>query len=239
MRAIHPGDDLAGLILDGLARSGNAVQEHDVLVVAQKAVSKSEGALVDLRNVVPSVFATMLAEQTGKDPRVVETVLQESTRIVRMGHGVLIAETRHGFICANAGVDASNAAGDDIVTILPRDPDESARRLWNAIQKRTSRVVAVIVSDSFGRPWREGSVNVAIGVAGLAAIDDLRGLPDDRGRQMRTSMVAVADELASAAQLVTGETGGTPAAIIRGYRWKPSDAGSSPLKRPPDRDLFR
>ncbi|MBI4220744.1 MAG: coenzyme F420-0:L-glutamate ligase, partial [Chloroflexi bacterium] len=137
IRAIHTGDDLAGLILDGLARSGNAVQEHDVLVVAQKAVSKSEGALVDLRNVVPSAFATMLAEQTGKDPRVVETVLQESTRIVRMGHGVLIAETRHGFICANAGVDASNAAGDDIVTILPRDPDESARRLWNAIQKRS------------------------------------------------------------------------------------------------------
>jgi coenzyme F420-0:L-glutamate ligase/coenzyme F420-1:gamma-L-glutamate ligase len=235
---IRQGDDLATLIGDALRHSGRPLLHGDVVVVAQKAVSKAEGSVVDLATVVPSRFAQQVASVTGKDPRVVEVVLTESVRIVRMDRGVLITETRHGFVCANAGVDASNAAADGQVTTLPADPDRSARNLRDSLS-RDGVEVAVIVSDSFGRPWREGSVNVALGVAGMAALQDLRGQLDDRGRVLRTSMVAVADELASAAQLVMGEMGGLPAAVVRGFAWKPDDAGGAPLRRAPEKDLFR
>jgi coenzyme F420-0:L-glutamate ligase/coenzyme F420-1:gamma-L-glutamate ligase len=156
-----------------------------------------------------------------------------------MDRGVLITETPHGFVCANAGVDASNAPADGYVTTLPKDLDASARALRDAFRRRTGADVAVIVSDSFGRPWREGSVNVALGVAGMSALTDLRGRTDDRGRVLRTTVVAVADELASAAQLVTGEMGGTPVAIVRGFAWSPSESGAGPLRRAPEKDLFR
>lgn len=236
---VDRGDDIGAMIVDAVFRSGGAIREGDVIAVAQKAVSKAEGAVVDLGTVKPSEFALQFAAAGAKDPRVVEVVLRESVRIVRMDRGVIISETRHGFVCANAGVDASNAAAEGQVTVLPKDPDLSARRARESIEKRAGVDVAVIVSDSFGRPWREGSVNVAIGVAGMAALDDLRGRVDDRGRVLRTSIVAVADELASAAQLVIGEMGRTPAAVIRGFSWTRADTGSAPLKRAHDKDLFR
>jgi coenzyme F420-0:L-glutamate ligase/coenzyme F420-1:gamma-L-glutamate ligase len=236
---IRRGDDLAVLIGEALVRSGRPLAAGDVVVVAQKAVSKSEGAIVDLASVMPSRFALRIAAVTGKDPRVVEVVLGESVRVVRMDRGVLIAETRHGFVCANAGVDASNAAADGYVTTLPADPDASARGLRASLVRRSGVDVAVIVSDSFGRPWREGSVNVALGVAGMAALEDLRGQVDDLGRVLRTTMVAVADELASAAQLVMGEMGGVPAAVVRGFAWKTDEAGGGRLRRAPEKDLFR
>jgi coenzyme F420-0:L-glutamate ligase/coenzyme F420-1:gamma-L-glutamate ligase len=235
---IRQGDDLAGLIGDALRRSGRSLMRGDVVVIAQKAVSKAEGSVVDLASVVPSSFALQVASVTGKDPKVVEVVLAESVRIVRMDRGVLITETRQGFICANAGVDTSNAAADGHVTTLPTDPDRSARTLRDSLSREGTEV-AVIVSDSFGRPWREGSVNVALGVAGMAALHDLRGQLDDRGRVLRTSTVAVADELASAAQLVMGEMGGLPAAVVRGFAWKRDDSGAAPLRRAPEKDLFR
>lgn len=236
---IKRGDDLGAVIVQALGHRQAALRDRDVVTVAQKAVSKSEGAVVDLKTVKPSEFALRFAAAAAKDPRVVEVVLRESARIVRMDRGVIISETRHGLICANAGVDASNAAAEGQVTVLPIDPDSSASRIRQSIQKLAGVDVAVIVSDSFGRPWREGSVNVAIGVAGMAALDDLRGRADDRGRVMRTSVVAVADELASAAQLVIGETGGTPAAVIRGFAWKHADTGAAPLRRASEKDLFR
>lgn len=236
---VAPGSDLGLLIVDAFAGAGGVLRSGDIVVVAQKAVSKAEGATVDLAGVEPSGFANRVAEVTGKDARIVEVVLRESVRIVRMDRGVIITETHHGFVCANAGVDGSNAVGEGIVTTLPKDPDASARAIRDSIGTRTSSDVAVIISDSFGRPWREGSVNIAVGVAGMAALDDLRGRPDDRGRPLRTSVVAVADEVASAAQLAMGEIGLIPAVVIRGYRWQPSSEGAGPLKRSPEKDLFR
>lgn len=236
---IARGVNVGVLIAEAFARGGGMILDGDVLVIAQKAVSKAEGATVDLAGVVPSDFATRVAQVTGKDPRIVEVVLGESVRIVRMDRGVIITETRHGFICANAGVDGSNAPGEGIVTTLPKDPDASARNIREAVRKASGSDVAVIVSDSFGRPWREGSVNIAVGVAGMAALEDLRGKLDDRGRPLRTSVVAIADELASAAQLAMGEIGQVPAAIVRGFSWQRSEEGAGPLKRPPERDLFR
>ncbi|MBI4219888.1 MAG: coenzyme F420-0:L-glutamate ligase [Chloroflexi bacterium] len=236
---IARGDDLGAVVFEAIRRQHAALCDGDVVAIAQKAVSKSEGTVVDLATVEPSEFARRFAGAAAKDPRVVEVVLRESVRIVRMDRGVIISETRHGLICANAGVDASNASTEGQVTLLPEDPDASASRIRRSINKLAGVDVAVIVSDSFGRPWREGSVNVAIGVAGMAALDDLRGRVDDRGRVLRTSIVAVADELASAAQLVIGEMGGTPAAVIRGFAWKRADTGAALLRRVPEKDLFR
>jgi coenzyme F420-0:L-glutamate ligase/coenzyme F420-1:gamma-L-glutamate ligase len=236
---IAAGDDLGALLLAAVQKGARPLMHGDVVVVAQKAVSKAEGAAVTLDTIVPSQFACQVAEVTGKDARVVEVVLRESVRVVRMDRGVLITETRHGFVCANSGVDASNAPGEGHVTVLPREPDASARRLRDALRKGAGVEVAVIVSDSFGRPWREGSVNVALGVAGMEPLRDLRGQVDDRGRVLKSSVVAVADELASAAQLVIGEMGRTPFAVIRGFAWLPGESGAGPLRRAPDKDLFR
>jgi coenzyme F420-0:L-glutamate ligase/coenzyme F420-1:gamma-L-glutamate ligase len=236
---VRPGDDLAELIFAALARQGLALVSGDVLVVTQKIVSKAEGRLVDLAEVEPSAFARVAAAQGNKDPAYYEIVLRESRRIVRMDRGVLITETRHGLICANSGVDESNVAGGKVVTLLPLDPDASASGLRAALRERTGVDVAVIISDTFGRAWREGQVNVAIGAAGIAPIADYAGVADRHGMTLRASAIAVADELAAAAELVMGKIDHVPAALIHGYAFQPSDAGAQALIRAPERDLFR
>lgn len=234
---VSAGDDLARLILD--ASSGSPLEPGDVLVVAQKVVSKAENALVDLATVRPSAFARSIAEPAERDARVVEVVLQQSRRIVKMERGILIAETHHGFVCANAGVDASNVPGGEFVTVLPEDPDASARALRAALEEEVGGPLGVIISDSFNRPWREGSMNVAIGVSGLPPVRDMRGEEDDHGRVLKSTLVAIADEVASAAQLVMSETGRHPVAVVRGLEFEASDDGAVALLRDPARDLFR
>jgi coenzyme F420-0:L-glutamate ligase/coenzyme F420-1:gamma-L-glutamate ligase len=235
--------DLARLIGDAIERTADVLplREGDVLVVTQKVVSKAEGAVVDLTTIEPRPEAVSFAREFDRDARQVEVVLREARRIVRMEHGVLIAETSHGFVCANAGVDASNVGPDSgsIVTLLPIDPDASAARLRAAIGTRFGVDLPVVISDSFGRPWRWGIVDVAIGVAGLAPLDDLRGMPDADGRTMRTTVRAVADELASAAELALGKTAGRPAAIVRGANPRPAEGSIAEMIMPEENDLFR
>jgi len=240
---IKPGDDLSGLIAAAL-RDTPAVPvaaESDrgiVIVVAQKVVSKAEGCLVKLDEVVPSTRAQVWANQYHKDARVVEVVLREAKRVVRMDRSVVIVETRHGFVCANGGVDASNAPPGNVV-LLPEDPDSSARRLRRDLEAATGMQIAVIVSDTFGRPWRRGLTNVALGVAGLSPFIDYRGQADTRGRPLQATMMAVADELASAGELVMGKTLGIPAAVIEGFRFQPAEGLGRDLIRPEEEDLFR
>ncbi len=237
--AIQPGDDLAELLVAAIAGSDLSVGPDDVLVVAQKVVSKAEGAVVNLASIVPGEEARELATMVRKDPRLVEVILANSTRIVRKVPGVLITETRHGFICANAGVDASNSYRPDTVILLPEDPDRSARDLREGIASRTGLAPAVVISDTFNRPWRQGSINVAIGTAGFVPLQDSRGARDDNGAVLRATVVSVADEIAAAAQLVIGETGGVPAALVSGLELQTSDEGSASLLRRADTDLFR
>jgi coenzyme F420-0:L-glutamate ligase / coenzyme F420-1:gamma-L-glutamate ligase len=226
---IEEGDDLAAHLEDAATRHGG-FQPNDILVVAQKAVSKAEGRVVRLQDVEPSDAAR---EHAGDgDPRHVEVILGEAARVVRSRPPLVIAETRHGFVCASAGVDASNAAGPGTVVLLPLDPDASARALHERLG------VAVIVSDSFGRPFRQGTTDVAIGVAGLAPLLDLRGRRDRAGYELRTTQIAVADEIAGAAELVMGKTDGIPAAIVRGLELG-GDGSARDLLIPADRDLFR
>jgi coenzyme F420-0:L-glutamate ligase/coenzyme F420-1:gamma-L-glutamate ligase len=236
---LRPGDDLAATILAALERQDQSLLDGDVLVVTQKIVSKAEGRIVDPAQVVPSPFARMIAAQGNKTPPYYEVVLGESRRIVKMDRGVLVTETHHGLICANAGVDESNVAGGQAVTLLPVDPDGSAAALRTELQRRLGVDVAVIISDTFGRPWREGQVNVAIGVAGLAPLADYTGQQDAYGYTMHASVIAVADELASAAELVMGKIDGVPVAIIRGYAYTPGEGSARALIRAPERDLFR
>ncbi len=240
---IKPRDNLSGLIASAFReQAGTAVAaEGDrsvILVVAQKVVSKSEGRLVRLDEVSPSMRATVWANQFHRDARVVETVLEEAKRIVRMNRGILIVETRHGFICANGGVDSSNAPPGCVV-LLPNDPDESARRLRSELEEALGMQLAVIVSDTFGRPWRSGLANVALGVSGLSPFVDYRRRPDSYGRPMQATCLAVADELASAAELVMGKTLGIPVAVIEGYRYEPAEGSGRDLIRPEAEDLFR
>jgi coenzyme F420-0:L-glutamate ligase/coenzyme F420-1:gamma-L-glutamate ligase len=230
---IAPGDDLAALIA---ARCRLA--DGDILVVAQKVVSKMEGRLRDMREITPGAQALNLARRNGSDPRQVQAVLDESVRLVRTER-VIIAETRHGFVCANAGVDHSNVPGGEILCLLPVDPDASASRLRDRLRELTARSVAVIVSDTFGRAWRIGIQNVALGVAGMPAVVDYRGQDDDFGRTMLGTVVAVADELASAAELVMNKTDRVPAVIIRGYRAAGEPGSGRQLIRPAEEDLFR
>lgn len=241
---IRPGDDLARLIAGAIERSGLGLEPGDILVVTHKIVSKSEGRLVDLRTVEPSAMARDWAERYGKDARQVEVVLRQSARIVKMDRGVLIAETRHGFVCANAAVDASNVE-PETVCLLPVDPDASAARLRAEIAAYfgldTDNAPGVIVSDSFGRPWRQGIVNVAVGVAGLAPLADYRGQFDAAGYELNVSVLAVADELAAAAELVMNKLDARPVVLIRGYRPatdSPHGTGRD-LLLDPARDLFR
>jgi coenzyme F420-0:L-glutamate ligase/coenzyme F420-1:gamma-L-glutamate ligase len=236
---VHPGDDLAALILDAAARQGFEIATGDVLVVTQKIVSKAEGRLVRLSSVEPSDFARRLAADTGKDARHVEVVLDESRRIVRMDRGVLITETRHGFVCANSGVDASNTGAPDLLALLPEDPDRSAEKLRRAVEERTGAAIAVVISDTFGRPWREGTDQVAIGVAGLLPLKDYAGQKDAYGYELRVTQVAVADELAGAAELVMGKLERIPVAVIRGYSYESGRASARDLIRDREKDLFR
>jgi coenzyme F420-0:L-glutamate ligase/coenzyme F420-1:gamma-L-glutamate ligase len=236
---VRPGDDLAELIAAALAAHDLPLADGDVLVVTQKVVSKAEGRVVDPTSVEPSHMARMAAATGKKDAGYYEVVLRESRRIVKMDRGVLVTETHHGLICANAGVDESNVAGGRAVTLLPVDSDASATRLRAALRERTAANVAVVISDTFGRPWREGQVNVAIGVAGLAPLADYAGLPDGYGYTMQATLIAVADELASAAELVMGKTDAVPAAIVRGYAYQPAEGSAQALIRAPEKDLFR
>ena len=234
---IAPGDDLAAHI----AEPAGAVQltDDDVLVVTQKIVSKSEGRLIELSTVEPSPFARDWAARWQKDPRQVELVLRESASIVRMGPGgLIVSRTRHGFVCANAGVDVSNVGGGEVASLLPEDPDASARRLRDGLRARLGVSPAIVISDSFGRAWRNGIVNVAVGAAGIETLLDLRGQPDAAGREMKATVIAVADELASAADLAGGKVDQRPVVVIRGYEWRPSEAGASVLVMEPERDLF-
>lgn len=235
---VRPGDDLGGLILGALADAGLAVRDGDVLVVTQKVVSKAEGRLVRLADFEPSAAACAWAVRLGRDPRLVELILRESARIVRMDRGILIAETHHGFICANAGVDTSNVP-DGMAALLPEQPDASAERLRTALGRGLGVAVGVIVSDTFGRPWREGQVNVAIGAAGVQALADWRGLPDAYGRRLQATVVAVADEIAAAAELVMGKAEDIPVALVSGAaRFGGSGSAGALIRRAED-DLFR
>jgi coenzyme F420-0:L-glutamate ligase/coenzyme F420-1:gamma-L-glutamate ligase len=240
---IREGDDLEGLIGDALEATPEAlpIQPGDVLVVTQKVVSKAEGAVVDLRTIVPSPQAVDWAKAWDRDARQVEVVLREAARIVRMERGVLITETRHGFVCANGGIDASNVGPEsgDSVTLLPVDPDASAARIRTALRRRLGTDLPVIVSDSFGRPWRWGIVDVALGVSGILPLEDLRGRPDADGRVMRTTVRAVADELASAAELALGKTAGRPVALVRGANPPLGEGTIRDVVMAPENDLFR
>jgi coenzyme F420-0:L-glutamate ligase/coenzyme F420-1:gamma-L-glutamate ligase len=233
---VRPGDDLADLIARA---AGHDLRAGDVVVVTHKIASKAEGRLVDLRTVEPSAFAKGFAARYGKDPRQIEVVLRESRRTVRMDRGIIISETHHGFVCANAGVDTSNVPGEEVVCLLPVDPDASAARLREALAARAGVELAVIVSDSFGRAWREGIANVAIGVAGMQPLADYRGQTDPHGFPLAASLLATADELAAAAELVMGKTTGIPVAVVRGYPYERAAGTGRALIMPPERDLFR
>lgn len=235
---IRPGEDLSKCVASAARRAAIRFEHGDILVLAQKIVSKAEGALVRLARVKPSPQALAIAARLKKDPRAVEVILKESRRIVRSDR-VLISETRHGFVCANAGVDHSNVPGQDVVTLLPRNPDRSAKKLAAALRKRTGKRVAVIISDTFGRPWRLGLTNVAIGAAGVPVLLDLRGTPDRHGKPLTATILAIADELAAAAGLLMGKSAGSPVILIRGYRFKPVSEPAARIIRPPAEDLFR
>jgi coenzyme F420-0:L-glutamate ligase/coenzyme F420-1:gamma-L-glutamate ligase len=235
--AVQPGDDLTALLLAAAAAQGLPLADG-VLVVAQKVVSKAEGRLVRLAEIEPSAEARRIAAADGKDPRHVEVVLRETARVVRHARGVWIAETRHGFVCANAGVDLSNAPGADTAVLLPLDPDASARRLRDGLVAAGAGPLAVLVSDTFGRPWREGLVDVALGSAGLAPLADWRGRSDLAGRPLEVTAMALVDQLAAAAGLLMGKDAGRPAVWIDGIA--PSgDGGVRDLLRDPSGDLFR
>jgi coenzyme F420-0:L-glutamate ligase/coenzyme F420-1:gamma-L-glutamate ligase len=235
---IETGADLGALIVEAAARQGAVLSDGDVLTVTQKAVSKAEGRSVVLEDIEPSALAIELATNWEKDPRHVEVVLRESKRIVRMDHGVIICETRHGLVCANAGVDASNVPGGRLM-LLPIDPDASAQGIRERIRQLTGADVAVIISDTFGRPWRSGYTEVAIGVAGMLPILDYVGQIDTSGRELRATWICIADELASAAELVTGKINRVPVALIQGYAVPRGDGSASEMVRQADRDMFR
>ena len=240
MPEVQAGDDLPRQIMDAAQVQGTAIETGDVLVVTQKVVSKAEGRVVSIASVEPSPLALAITAGHRRDPRHTELILRESKRIVRMDRGVIISETHHGFNCANAGIDASNIPGDGTVALLPVDPDASARRIRQAIKARLGVDVAVIISDTFGRPWRNAAVNVAIGVAGINPLVSYVGQADSHGKEMYTTVICVADELAATAELVTGKVLGVPVSVIRGYPYEVlEDASHEALLRDPEKDLFR
>jgi coenzyme F420-0:L-glutamate ligase/coenzyme F420-1:gamma-L-glutamate ligase len=235
---VQPGDDLAGQILAGLERQGDNLREGDILVVTQKVVSKAEGCVVELSTVKPSELAQDWADRFNKDARVVELVLRESARIVRMDRGVIISQTRHGFICANAGIDNSNV-NLETVTLLPPDPDASAQRIRDAVKTQAGVNVGVVISDTFGRAWREGQTNVAIGIAGVEGLRSFEGALDPAGYELRVTKLATADELASAAELVQGKLDRSPVAVVRGLARALREGSTRELIRAPELDMFR
>jgi coenzyme F420-0:L-glutamate ligase / coenzyme F420-1:gamma-L-glutamate ligase len=231
MPEVEEGDDLAALVA-----AAAALEDGDVVVLAQKVVSKAEGRIVRLDGVEPSERARELAG--GEDPRRLEVILRESARVVRSRPPLVIAETRHGFVCASAGVDASNAPGEGLLVLLPEDPDASAERIRARLRELTGRDVAVLITDSFGRPWRQGTTDVAIGAAGLQVLVDLRGVRDRVGYELHATTIAVADEIAGAAELVMGKVDGVPGAVVRGLSVA-GEGRARDLVMPPERDLFR
>ncbi len=240
---VQPGDDLAAITLAAYAASGLAPSDGDVLVAAQKIVSKAEGRIVEVATVEPSAEAVALAAEIEKDPRLVEVILSESRRIVRHRPGLLIAEHKRGWVMANAGIDHSNVGPDDgseRVLLLPLEPDASAEALRRQLIEQTGRRIAVIISDSFGRPFRHGTVGIALGAAGLPAMIDWRGHPDLFGRTLEVTITGFADEIAAAASLVQGQADeATPIVLVRGLKWSAPDAPAAALVRPPEFDLFR
>ncbi len=235
---VEPGADLGGLLLAAMGRLRLSPAETDVVVVTQKVVSKAEGRVVRLDTVTPGSDAKRLAGETGFEPRHVEVILRESVRVVRVAPRVLITETRQGFVCANAGVDRSNTGGVDLVVLLPADPDASAAALRQRLAQATGVALGVVISDSFGRAWREGQVNVAIGAAGVACLTDYRGARDDDGYRLQGTVLATADELAAAAELVMRKLDRVPAALVRGLDVR-GEGDARVLRRDPALDLFR
>jgi coenzyme F420-0:L-glutamate ligase/coenzyme F420-1:gamma-L-glutamate ligase len=236
---VKAGDDLAALIAKGLDHTGLQLAAGDILVVCQKVVSKSEGRVVDLKDYEPSEFAKNLAKRWEKDPRAVEIVLRQTSRIVRNDRGVIIVETGPGWVCANAGVDESNSLETDSAILLPEDPDASARKLRDAMRRRFGVTIAVLITDTFGRPWRDGLTEICLGVAGMNPMLDLRGTTDLGGRELHHTVVAIADEIASAAGLLMEKAGATPAVVVRGYKYEPFEGSAKVLIRPAEADLFR
>ena len=233
------GDEIADLVCNAAKEQHVDFRDHDILVVAQKIVSKVEGKMINLDTITPSNLAKKIAQSNNKDPRHIEAILNESTRIVRMQGAHLIVETHHGFVCANAGVDQSNVEHEDHVITLPTNPDESARKIRRRLRELTGANVGVIIADTFGRAWRIGQVNVAIGVDGLRPIKDYRGSDDMFGRTLNVTQIATADELASAAELVMKKSDGIPVAIVRGLDYVSGEGSAKELIRPPEYDLFR
>jgi coenzyme F420-0:L-glutamate ligase / coenzyme F420-1:gamma-L-glutamate ligase len=235
---VRPGDDVARLVADAAAAQGTPLESGDILVVGQKIVSKAEGRIVRLPDVTPSPIATAMAAGLGRDARLLEVILRESRRVVRMDRWVVITETHHGWICANAGVDQSNV-DQDCVVLLPEDSDRSARALREEIRRLAGVEVGVIITDTFGRPWREGLTNVAIGTSAVRPLRSYLGELDPSGRPLTATILAVADELAGAAELVMGKLDRIPVAVVRGLALDPGEEGSKSLIRDPARDLFR
>jgi coenzyme F420-0:L-glutamate ligase/coenzyme F420-1:gamma-L-glutamate ligase len=236
---IMPGDNLAELIAHAIARMDLQLRDGDILSICQKIVSKAENRLVNLNDIEPSPLARKFAERWEKDPRAVELVLRQTSRIVRMDNAVLIVETGPGWVCANAGIDESNSLEDDRAILLPEDPDASARQIRKELKRLTGAEVAVIITDTFGRPWRDGLTEVCLGIAGLDAMLDLRGTTDLGGRELHHTVIAIADELACAAGLLMPKAGATPAVLIRGYHYTPAEGSAKALIRPAASDLFR
>ena len=241
---IKPGDDLVNIILGALSENNITIQKGDVLVFAQKIISKAEDRIVDLAKVQPSPYAHTLSKEVSKDPRLIEIILSETTKIIKMDQrkpekGRLIVETRGGVISANAGVDASNVSGGDMVTLLPIDSDESADNLAKGIKKHTGQDVAIIITDTVGRPWRDGLVDIAIGCSGIKALKDYRGETDSKGFELNATVMAVADEIASAAGLLMEKADAVPLVLVRGYKYDTQGKGAKELIRDPEEDLFR
>ena len=235
---VRAGSDIAGLILKAMRKAKFTMRNRDVVVVKQKVVSKAEGRLVPLNSVEPSERALRLAREHGKDPKLVELILKESVRVVRTGHGVIITETKHGFVCANSGVDQSNVM-EGYVALLPLDPDLSADRIRERLQKATGRTLAVVVTDTFGRPWRRGQTDVAIGCSGIVPLVSYMGRKDRFGYELRVTEPAVVDEIAGAAELAVGKLKGIPVAVVRGVDYTPGEGRVKSLVMERQRDLFR
>jgi coenzyme F420-0:L-glutamate ligase / coenzyme F420-1:gamma-L-glutamate ligase len=236
---IRPGDSIANKLLQSLQRCRCRLQPGDILVVKHKIISKSEGRIVDLATIEPSAESIQWAKHYSLDPRVIELALRESRSVIRRKNGVLITETHHGFLCANSGIDVSNVDGGEHAVVLPEDPDRAAASLRRELKRRTGLTIPVIITDSFGRPWREGLTEFAIGISGMKPLRDDRNRRDPHGYRLKASIEAVADELACAAGLVCGKLNRTPACIVRGFRYEPGGGGVKALLRPAANDLFR
>jgi len=236
---IREGDDIGNLILKSIKEKKESLKENDVIVITHKIVSKSEGRTIDLTKIIPSEESKKISSLTGKDPKLVELIISQSNEIIKIQRDIIITETKHGFVCANSGIDTSNVGKSNHVVLLPVDPDKSAREIRNYIKSRTKINVAVIISDTFGRPFRKGQVNVAIGVAGIDPIKSYIGDSDMYGNILRVTEIAIADEIASAAELVMGKSLRVPVTIVRGYDFSSYDASMSKVTRSKKDDLFR